>query len=299
MTNPFSGPMKPAPQLAPYGRPISLNHPRALVHVFESGPQDKPAVILIHGLQDEADTWRHIFEPIAQTHRVVALDLPGFGRSDKAKRAYSVPFYADVVLATMDALRIGYATLIGSSMGAMIAETIALTRPSRVLRLVLVDGTIRLVKTNPSPMSTPLGLLTAPGRDKRYFEKLRQSPGEAFDSLLPFYGNMNALSKDDRDFLYQRVNERVWDEPQRRVSLALQMGFPLFFMGRAPGLITRISALAVPTHIIWGEHDHIFPLINGRERASVQPNATFTEVKDTGHLPHQEKPDEFLGALKI
>jgi pimeloyl-ACP methyl ester carboxylesterase len=289
--------MKPAPQLAPHGHPISLAHPRGLVHVFEAGPTDKPAVLLIHGLQDEADTWRHIFEPLAQSHRVIALDLPGFGRSDKAKRAYGVPFYADVVLAVMDALHIAYATLIGNSMGAMIAETIALTHPARVLKLVLVDGTIRLVKTVPTPMSTPLGLLTAPRRDKAYFEKLRQSPGEAFDSLLPFYGNMNALSKEDRDFLYQRVNERVWDEPQRRVSLALQMGFPLFFMGRAPSLLARIPGLAIPTHVIWGEHDRIFPIVNGRERAVAQPNTTFHEIKDAGHLPHQEKPEAFLRAL--
>ena len=96
--------MKPAPNLAVFARQIDLAGLGVSLHVYEAGAMNAPTMVLIHGLQDEADSWRHVFKPLAQRHHVIALDLPGFGRSTKGKLKYGVPLYANVLLGLMNAL---------------------------------------------------------------------------------------------------------------------------------------------------------------------------------------------------
>jgi pimeloyl-ACP methyl ester carboxylesterase len=289
--------MQPAPQLAPFERSIHLKNTKARVSYFDTGSLDAPAVVLIHGLQDEADTWRHIFAPLAEKHRVIALDLPGSGRSDKTERTYTVQFFVDVVIELMDRLGIHYATLVGNSLGGMIAEVIALQHTARVLRLVLVDGTVAIVKRPATSHSLLTQLFFLDRVDKRNFELLRPNPNLAFDTLEPYYADLRGLPQADRDFLFQRVNERVWDEAQRLASLSVQQQLPRFFISGASRLARRIPQLPVPTHILWGESDNILSIENGQARAKLQAGATLSVIPGAGHLPHQEQSQHFLSAF--
>jgi len=291
--NPQSA-MAPAAQLAPYAKMIALPGLDLNVCYFEAGAQHCRTLILIHGLQDEADTWRHVFEPLARTHRVIALDLPGFGRSDKPRRPYDVFFYVRALLAFMDALKVGYADLMGSSLGAIVAEVLTLTHPARVSRLILLDGTINIVER---PAANPLQLLLLPVSDRRYFEALRRAPQAAYDSLRPYYADLDALPQADRDFLSQRVNARVWDEPQRLAALSIRMRLPWFVAFLARRLVQRIPSMPAPTLVIWGEQDRILPISNGVIRAALQPKVRLVRIPCAGHLPHQEQPAAVLEAL--
>ncbi|MBK8835299.1 MAG: alpha/beta fold hydrolase, partial [Anaerolineae bacterium] len=137
------------PGLARFARDVVVMVEESLlrIHVYDTGADDaeeKPAVVLVHGLNDDADTWRHVIGPLSETYRVVALDLPGFGRSYKPSRNYTLPFFRETVVAVMDALEIERATLIGNSMGAMIAQAVSLRWPERADRLVLVCGALIL-----------------------------------------------------------------------------------------------------------------------------------------------------------
>ena len=304
MSNPYLGPMQPAPNLARYAQTVSLSvdqmrEPLTLF-TYQAGPADgADAVLLIHGLQDEADSWRHVFEPLAHTHRVVAMDLPGFGRSTKNLRRYDVPLYVQTVIALMDALNIRRATLIGNSMGAMVAEALTLQNPARVSKLVLVDGTLRIVSQGSKVSLNPIKWLLADYYDRRYFDALRKDAKAAYDTLMPYYADLAGLPQADREFLFQRVNERVWDEPQRKASLSIRNGFLKFFGLQVPKLVQGISTLQTPTTVIWGEHDHIIPARNGEERAAAQPRAHWYQIANAGHLPHQERPAEFLDRVNL
>jgi len=286
--------MAPAAQLAPYAKTIALPDLDLNVFYFEAGAQHRRPLILIHGLQDEADTWRHVFEPLAQRYRVIAPDLPGFGRSDKPRRLYDVFFYVRALLALMDALNVSYADLVGSSLGAIIAEVLALTHPARASRLILLDGTLNIVE---QPAVNPLQLLLLPIADRRYFEALRRAPQAAYDSLRPYYADLDALPQADRDFLSQRVNARVWDEPQRLAALSIRLRLPWFLAFSARRLVRRIPTMPVPTLVIWGEQDRILPIGNGITRAALQPRTHLVRVPRAGHLPHQEQPVVVLEAL--
>lgn len=80
--NTYSRPMQPWPGLQPYARQVNLSKSGLSLYVYDAGPAGAGPMLLIHGLADEADTWRHLIDPLSTHHRVLAPDLPGYGRSD-------------------------------------------------------------------------------------------------------------------------------------------------------------------------------------------------------------------------
>lgn len=132
--------MRCAPALAAFQRTISLPD-RTEIFLYDSAG-DGPPLILLHGLQDEADTWRHIYGELAAQYRVIAPDLPGFGRSDKRPRAFGVPFYSGCVMALAAGLGLDRFGLIGNSLGAITADAVAAQHPDRVSALVLLNGSL-------------------------------------------------------------------------------------------------------------------------------------------------------------
>ncbi len=302
----YTGSMIQAPQLAPHAQTLQLAGVGPIFYYDSRHATSAPSVhqtaILIHGLQDEADSWRHIFGPLAQDYRVLALDLPGFGRSDKAQRRYTLPFFAHAVLQFMDALKLMHATLIGNSMGAMTAELVALMHPARVSRLVLIDGTLKIV-ARPRTAVGLLPQLFPAYYNRRYFDVLRGDPQMAYNTLRPYYADLDGLPQADQDFLYQRVNERVWDEGQRLAALSVQTAMAPFFITQLPRWQRAIVHSPVPTQVIWGAQDAILSLRNGQARVAQQRLLTRTAtqpnvIPDAGHLPHQERPEAVLDILR-
>lgn len=96
------------------------------------------AIILIHGLGSYIPAWKKTIPALTENHRVVALDLPGFGKSSKDASSYSMPFFAKTVADLQDSLGIEKATWVGHSMGSQIALRAALNHPDKVNRLVLL-----------------------------------------------------------------------------------------------------------------------------------------------------------------
>jgi pimeloyl-ACP methyl ester carboxylesterase len=285
--------MEPWPALAPHGRSVLLPCSRLRLFCYDLGPPAAPALLLLHGLGDEADTWRHVAAPLAASYRVIAPDLPGFGRSDQPARPYGPAFLRDTVVELMDALDIGEATLVGSSLGAMLAQLVALTRPGRARRLVLIGGTL----LNREQQLGPAAWFLVPGLGERLYTGLRRDPQAAYATLRPFYADLDGLPAADRDFLYRRVNQRVWSDGQRRAYLSA-LRHLVFWLARSRAEITRrMAALATPTRYIWGERDVIMPMACAHASVAVQPAASLAVVPGAGHLPHQEQPAAFLATL--
>jgi pimeloyl-ACP methyl ester carboxylesterase len=287
-------PMTRSPPLAGYAQTLTLSDYGRIAYVDSGAANDAPPLLLIHGVQDEADSWQRVLPTLAKQRRVLALDLPGFGLSDKPARRYGIPFYASCIRAFLDALGIAKAALAGNSLGAMIAEFVAITHPERVGVLTLISGTLFMSHRPPAPLS---GLLQSLLFERRYFDELRRSPDAAYATLRAYYGDLDALPESQREFLYQRVTQRVWDEPQRRASLAIRQSFLPFFITHGK-TVRRAPSIPAPTTVIWGDKDRIFPFANGPARAQAQPGARFIELAGCGHLPQQEAPDEVIEALR-
>lgn len=113
-------------------------------------PSDSAPVVLVHGIGVSSRYMVPTARALAPSFRVAAPDLPGWGRSEKPGRALRIPELADVLAEWMEALGIPNATLVGNSMGCQLVVDLAVRRPERVERLVLVGPTVdRYARTFP------------------------------------------------------------------------------------------------------------------------------------------------------
>lgn len=277
--------MPPPPHLVPYARTIVVGNLR--LHCYIAGAEHAPPLVLIHGLGDDADTWRHVFLPLAEYARVIALDLPGFGRSDRPYRPYTLAFFAGIIEALLDGLGIRSATLVGSSLGAAVAQRVALNDPSPVAQLVLIGGALP-VKAIPPPVQFWRFLLPIWG--ELTYTQLRRSQEAAYATLRPYYFDFAALTPADHAFLRERVWARVWSAGQRRAYLSALRWYCLERVTRANVFRQRLVNLTVPTQLIWGEHDMIAPRVFGETVVELLAEAQLHIIPASGHLPHQEQP---------
>lgn len=296
--NTFQGSMQPFPGLERWTRQVQLPRSGMSLYLYDTGQpaqgMSKTPVLLLHGLGDEADTWRHVLPAIAAEHRAIAPDLPGFGRSDKAKRKYTIPFFIETVLELLDALSIPRAIVAGHSNGAVIAQALALTHPERVERLVLISGSL-VAKEN--PINLGLLLFLTPGVGEWLYNRLRKDPQAAYRTLEPYYNRLADLPQADRDFLYQRVNERVWSDGQRMGFLSTLRSLASWIAPQQKDLPARLKTWNISTTLIWGENDRVNPVANAHALAELLPAARLVLVSGAGHNVQQEKADVVVAAI--
>ena len=294
MKGDFTSPMLAWPRLERYARRVELPRSSLQLFLFDTGPSPEPAVLLLHGLGDEADTWRHLVDPLSTNWRVIAPDLPGFGRSERPEAGYTIPFLCGVLLELLDVMEIPRVTLVGNSPGAVISQAIALSHPGRVDGLVLIDGML-LARAQKLSLQNLLFLLPRIG--EWLYTRLRNDQQAAYVSLDPYYFDLAGLPKTERDFLFTRVNQRVWSDGQRRAYFSVLRQMTSYVAKQQRGLEDKLAQMEVPTLVAWGEQDQMVPLENAYALVEIQDTARLVVFPDTGHLPQQERPQERLEAF--
>jgi pimeloyl-ACP methyl ester carboxylesterase len=252
----------------------------------------KPALVLIHGLGDEADTWRHVFPLLANAgYRVIAPDLPGFGRS-VWKGRISVHSQRKAVIRLLTetgaACAENPAVFAGSSLGAGIAEITAVKRPDLAKALILIGGCI----PSSGGMDKGLILLGLPFAGKAWYRGFRKNHEGAWKSLYPYYGDLDAMSAEDRDFLRTRVIARVESSNQERGYFATLRSIGSVFLFAQESISRNVKSFSGKVLLMWGENDRIMPQKSAALFRTLRPDAEFTVIPGSGHLPHQEKPAE-------
>jgi pimeloyl-ACP methyl ester carboxylesterase len=282
----------PVPEsLQAYQRQIQL--PELSLHAYVAG--SGAPIVLLHGLGDEADTWQYVLPLLAESHTVIAFDLPGFGRSDKPRRPYSLGFYAQTLGELLKALQIERATLVGHSLGAAIAQRFALAHPEMVERLVLVGGSLPIEQHGPASSSW---LFLTPGLGELIYTSLRRSQAGAYETLRPYYFDLDALPQELRDFLNERVWARVWSSGQRRGFLSTFRWLHIDGYLRAKQFRMRLAELDLPVHLIWGEADKVRPAASAEAMAALLPNARLDLIANAGHNLQQEQPAELVRLIE-
>ncbi len=243
-------------------------------------------VLLIHGNGDEADTWRHLFVPLAAQYRILAIDLPGFGRSQT--QITTIEGFANSINTLLTTLQLGVVDIIGSSLGAVVAATLAVQHPTRVRSLCLISGASpALGNLAATPGLLPL---LEVGTGELFYNGLRGAGQEAaFQTLQPYYANLMAMPAADLEFLRTRVWQRVCSDTQRDAFFAALRSL---FAPAAPLEITQ------PTQLIWGEQDTIVPRQYANKILEQIPHSQLSIIAGAGHLPHQEQPKATLEIIK-
>jgi len=294
--NPEPRPPAPEPRCWPsllnYAKTLSLHGNNLFYYDSDPSSTTKPAIVLVHGLGDEADTWRHVFPLlIAAGYRVIAPDLPGFGRS-VWKNNINMRRHCAAVLRLLAAISIAGpenpAVLAGSSLGAAVCELAACERPDLVKALILIDGCFPIEnKIDKGTLS-----LMLPSVGSKWYRSFRKNHKAAWESLYPYYADLDAMGGEDREFLRERVIARVESENQERGYLSTLRSMNIFFMFNGRSVSGRIKTYPGKISILWGEKDRILPVEKAGLFRGLRPDAKMTLIAGAGHLPHQEKPAE-------
>ena len=291
------GQMRPWPALA--GRAFCLSSfPGETIFFFDSAPADKthsldspPVFVLIHGLGDEADSFRHIIPLLNATgFRVLVPDLPGFGRS-VAKGRINLKNHAAAVLRLIEAVippnSQSPVFLAGNSLGALVAEAAAFRKPNLIRGLVLIDGSIPGGPSNPGLIALAKLLFS-----RKWYRSYRGAPKDAWASLYPYYADLESMPPEDKEFLQERVMARVESPTQERAFFATQRSLIKAFILSSAWFARKIRSYNGKILLIWGEKDRIIPLSSTEKIRKLRPDIRLEVIPGAGHLPHQEKPAE-------
>jgi pimeloyl-ACP methyl ester carboxylesterase len=278
------------PSLAALGKVLALKGDEETLFYYDTQGPGKPAIMLIHGLGDEADSWRHLIPRLRPYYRVLALDLPGFGRS-RTRSSSSLKQHTQAVLRLLE--KTGPAVLVGSSMGGIIAEAGAFARPDRVKGLILLDGCLPTGRSlDPRRMLSAL-----PWVGKQWYRRLRTDHHAAYRSLYGYYGDLAGLPEADQQFLWERVIARVDSPTQERAYFGTLRSLLWTHLWGVSRFSTRIRTFPGFILILWGEKDRILPLHTADTLRSLRPDAEYRLIPGAGHLPHQERPEETAEAI--
>ena len=242
-----------------------------------------PPVILIHGFGGSMWQWEHQQHALSQHFRVITLDLPGSGLSDKPDIDYRPDQFVDFLTGFMDALQIPRATLVGNSMGAGLAIAMALEHPARVDKLVLIDGLPQHIMQKLTSPSLRRALET---RAPTWLVSLgnRLFGGLMMESTLREFVHDPALLT---PAVIERSNRNRRRPGILKPILAMKHVLPLW----ESGLALRLGAVSHPTLVLWGEQDRVFPVAVGEELHRTIKASRFITVPNAGHIPQWEQPD--------
>jgi len=296
-TVPYEGksPMKPWPSLADKAfYLIDGSRPGESLFFFDSRPDGKPVgtsapvVVLIHGLGDEADSWRYLIPLLnAAGCRTLAPDLPGFGRSVSPGKI-SLKRHAAEVLRLIEAkCPEGPVFLAGSSMGAMVAEEVVVRKPNAARGIVLIDGSIPGGPSSPGVFGLAKLLFS-----RKWYRAYRDDPEGLWASLNPYYADLAAMHPADRDFLRERVMARVQSAAQERAFFQSQRSVVRAYMASSARYASKIRAWPGKILLLWGDSDRLIPLSSAERFKALRAGIDLIIISGAGHLPHQENPEE-------
>ena len=279
-------PVRPGAWLARDGleaKVLAVNAHR--LRYVRTGTGGGPAVVLVHGFGSSLYTWKDVLPRLAPTRDVIALDLPGFGASDRPADLSFEELPAAVV-GLMDHLGVRRAALVGNSMGGAVVAVLAAERPERVSALVLVDA----AGFNLEPRDQPemVRLVTSP-----LAPLLARLPGKR----LIVERALREVFYDERLVTDERVSEYL-DAARRPGGVASMRSLLLSLEGRAGHVRTRLAGVQAPTLVVWGREDRWIPLAHADLFAAAIPGARRVVLDACGHMPQAEKPGELADLLQ-
>jgi 4,5:9,10-diseco-3-hydroxy-5,9,17-trioxoandrosta-1(10),2-diene-4-oate hydrolase len=247
--------------------------------------------VLLHGAGDNSLDWRWVIPALARTHRVYAPDLPGTPDSSKPVVDYSPAFFEGSLAAFLDALGIEHATLVGNSLGGLIALRLALSDPARVGALVLVSGAGLGRAVNPAFAS-----VNVPGLAEAAIPLWRTSPGayqRAWGRAMLLFARPWRVP---RGWLTEQC--RLARSPGYLEAHLTALRALVRPWGQREVLVDRLPLLEMPTLVVWGARDRVFSKSQGRDATARLQRGSLELIPDCGHLPHVEGPVPFVAALE-
>lgn len=258
-------------------------------------------VLFIHGLGSSGYLeWRFNLEATAARHRIFAPDLPGFGRSEKPRARYGIPYFTRFVERYMEGRGLRSAAVIGASLGGRVALELALKHPERVSKLVLVNS---LGLGRPS-LHLTYGLITLPRVGETVMKVARDAlhwvPARVIRRVAGRYvGASSDLSRTMDDHYLDDLRELYAAEGYHDAYLATVRSLvtPRALFGAEYDLSGRLHEIKVPLQLIWGADDPLFPIAHATRAHALVEHSRLAVIEGAGHTPQAERPEEFNRVL--
>lgn len=257
-------------------------------HYTEYGSRDATCtLVLMHGFGANTASWRSVAPLLGEECRVVAFDRPGFGLTERPRRAgwgdtnpYSIDAHAEQTIALMDALGIERATLVGHSAGATVAALAAARYPNRVDGLVLEAPAVYETRT----LGWLAPLLRSPqGRRVGPLLVRRWARPTAERLLARAHYDPSVVTTQLADGYFRPFRAIDWDRGLWEFAIA----------PRSEEAVEVLDGLSERTLVIAGRQDAIVPYDNSVRVSRAVPDAVLITYERTGHVPHEERPARF------
>ncbi len=258
------------------------------VHYSVTG-QGAHTLVLLHGFADNLTTWNRVVPPLAVNHRVIAIDLPGFGQTSRPWRDPLLADYVEVVQSVLDAENVtGPISLMGNSMGAVVSALFAARHPDRCAGVVLIDmpGLHAVPRVWRLAMSWPaeLGVRTA----------LRWLPDGVAQFGLGWAYSHVAAAHPRRLAPDVRIGFATPYAARERVSALLPIGRVLLRELRTAKLAGLVAESPIPMLLVFGSRDVLTPARVLRRLG--RPGGAVV-LPGCGHCPQIDQPDGLLESV--
>jgi pimeloyl-ACP methyl ester carboxylesterase len=280
---------------APYGESGTVDLGGPVHYVDFGGPASGPTVVLVHGLGGSHLNW-DLFAPLLRTHaRVLALDLPGFGRSEPEDRRTGVHDNVEVLDRFLAEVAGTPAVLVGNSMGGMISILQAARSPKSVSGLVLLDAAVPGPRRALDPLvAVTFAVYAIPLLGERFLwmRRRRQTPLRQVREMLRLCGV-------DPDALPSDVIDRSITLIEQRQDVA---GMDKAFLSAARSLLRLLvdprsyrkamATITAPVLMVQGEADRLVPVAAARDISGRHPAWQYLELAGVGHVPQLQVPEQ-------
>lgn len=262
--------------------------PGLTVHVRDQGPRNGPALVLLHGSNAALQSWEPWVARLQDRYRIISLDLPGHGLTGPSPLGrYDANAYAEIVDDVMQKLGVSHAIVGGNSMGGGVAWTYALTHPSKVDGLVLIDAA---GAPNQASRQMPIGFRLARMPIARDLARVI-TPRRLFAASLK-------TSVYDPAFVTDPMVDRYWELNRYPGNRRATMQRFAQAATTHPADAAQLARLKMPVLILWGTEDNLIPVAAAQWFHKALPGSTLFLYPRTGHLPMEERPDRSAADLR-
>ncbi len=241
-------------------------------------------IVFVHGMGGDLNNFSYNYKYFKEHYRVIGFDLPGFGKSGRMKKDYTIEYYAEVLEEFLDKLGVNKCILVGNSMGGHIATVYALKDQSRVEKLVLVD-------------SAGLTKL-APGLEQVVKYSLNTSMLKMSPKMVVQQGVKNNFHDTELEQCRQMletvegISEN--DEEYTQYMHAIKSSLQTMLKER---IGAKIFNLNIPILLVWGKYDCMVPINYAYEFKRKTKNSSLVIIDGAGHMPMLEKHKTFNSIL--
>jgi pimeloyl-ACP methyl ester carboxylesterase len=257
------------------------------VEMSRSTEDIRLTVLFVHGLSGSWQNWLENIPHFSNAHRVIALDLPGFGHSPMPRWRLSIEGYARLLHRFCDALGVGDCALVGNSMGGFISAEAASAEPDRFEKLVLVSAAgVSSARMRRRPAETVARMATAAAPLLlKLQERGMRRPRVRWATFKGLFQHPELLR---RELLLEQFHNG-----------AGRAGFLPAIQGLLGyDILDQLTEVEVPTLIVWGRNDRIVPPHDAVGFGRRLSNSRTVIFDDTGHVPQLERPTRFNRVLE-